>query len=59
MIDDPISTILSTFRELPDFSAFEAFARALWQNEAAVMVGAGFSRVCTREIDRIVSTGVV
>lgn len=42
-------SILDQFRLLPDFPAFEAFARALWQNEAAVMVGAGFSRVCSRE----------
>ncbi|TCU08686.1 SIR2-like protein [Rhizobium sullae] len=51
MIDDAASAILNSFRDLPDFSAFEAFASALWQNEAAVMVGAGFSRVCTRETD--------
>lgn len=43
------STILDDFRKLPDFSAFEVFAQALWKDEAAVMVGAGFSRVCTRE----------
>jgi len=49
MIDNAPSAILSGFRDLPDFSAFQAFARALWHNEAAVMVGAGFSRVCTRE----------
>lgn len=41
--------ILDRFRVLPDFSAFEVFARALWQDEAAVMVGSGFSRVCIRE----------
>lgn len=51
MTNDATSAILNSFRELPDFSAFEALARALWQNEAAVMVGAGFSRVCTREPD--------
>lgn len=43
------STILDRFRVLPDFPAFEVFARSLWQDEAAVMVGAGFSRTCTRE----------
>jgi hypothetical protein len=43
------SMILDRFHNLPDFPAFEAFARALWQDEAAVMVGAGFSRVCSRE----------
>lgn len=43
------STVLKNFRKLPDFPSFESFARALWQDEAAVMVGAGFSRVCTRE----------
>ncbi|MEP4929487.1 MAG: SIR2 family protein [Hyphomicrobiales bacterium] len=46
-----MTSILDEFRELPDFSAFEAFAQALWDNEAAVMVGSGFSRVCTREAD--------
>ncbi|WP_233214435.1 SIR2 family NAD-dependent protein deacylase [Pollutimonas nitritireducens] len=46
---DAASSVLDCFRGLPDFPAFEAFARALWQDEAAVMVGAGFSRVCTRE----------
>ena len=39
------------FQSLPDYPAFEAFARALWNNEAAVMVGAGFSRACEREPD--------
>ncbi|MEO9615391.1 MAG: SIR2 family protein [Nitratireductor sp.] len=47
--NDAAPSILNCFRQLPDFPAFEAFARALWQHEAAVMVGAGFSRVCTRE----------
>ncbi|MGY4750497.1 SIR2 family NAD-dependent protein deacylase [Pannonibacter sp. Q-1] len=51
MTNDANSAILNSFRKLPDFSAFEALARALWRNEAAVMVGAGFSRVCTREPD--------
>ncbi|MGN8019771.1 SIR2 family NAD-dependent protein deacylase [Phyllobacterium sp. 22229] len=51
MIDGGTSAILNNFRDLPDFSAFEDFARSLWQNEAAVMVGAGFSRVCIREKD--------
>jgi hypothetical protein len=37
------------FLDLPDFQAFEAFASALWQNQAAVMIGAGFSRTCSRE----------
>ena len=41
--------ILDRFRGLPDFPSFEAFASSLWRNEAAVMVGAGFSRVCTRD----------
>lgn len=49
MINVATSSILNRFRDLPDFPAFEAFARALWQDEAAVMVGAGFSRVCTCE----------
>ena len=39
------------FQSLPDYPAFEAFARALWNEEAAVMVGAGFSRACEREPD--------
>ena len=39
------------FQSLPDYPAFEAFARALWNKEAAVMVGAGFSRACEREPD--------
>lgn len=43
------SSALERLRKLPDFPAFEAFAKALWQEEAAVMVGAGFSRVCNRE----------
>jgi SIR2-like protein len=47
-IDSPV---LKDFRTLPDFSAFTAFAHALWQDEAAVMVGSGFSRVCAREAD--------
>ena len=46
-----LSSVLDDFRNLPDFSAFEAFSKALWDNEAAVMVGAGFSRVCMREDD--------
>lgn len=49
MTSSSASKISNTFRNLPDFPAFEAFARALWQEEAAVMVGAGFSRVCMRE----------
>ncbi len=49
MSNDATPSILDSFRSLPDFPKFEAFARALWQDEAAVMVGAGFSRVCTRE----------
>lgn len=49
MSNDAASSILNRFRDLPDFPAFEAFARALWQGEAAAMVGAGFSRVCIRE----------
>ncbi|MBO3760458.1 SIR2 family protein [Ciceribacter sp. L1K22] len=51
MGNDSVSAIMETFRGLPDFPAFEAFSRALWRNEAAVMVGAGFSRVCAREPD--------
>ena len=39
------------FQSLRDYPAFEAFARALWNEEAAVMVGAGFSRACEREPD--------
>ena len=39
------------FQSLPDYPAFEAFAQALWNEEAAVMVGAGFSRACEREPD--------
>lgn len=46
-----MSSILDDFRKLPDFSGFQAFARALWDNEAAVMIGSGFSRVCSRESD--------
>ena len=46
-----MSSVLDDFRKLPDFSAFEAFSKALWDNEAAVMVGAGFSKVCMREND--------
>lgn len=42
---------LTNFRKLLDFPAFDAFARALWRDEAAVMVGAGFSRLCEREPD--------
>lgn len=49
MKNNDASSVLKSFRNLPDFPSFEAFARALWQDEAAVMVGAGFSRVCTRE----------
>lgn len=45
------SSSLDRFRELPDFPAFEAFSHALWNNEAAAMVGAGFSRACNREKD--------
>ena len=46
-----MTTILNSVRSLGDGSAFDAFARALWANEAAVMVGAGFSRTCRREHD--------
>jgi len=46
-----MSSILEDFRKLPDYSGFQAFARALWNNEAAVMIGSGFSRVCSRETD--------
>ena len=46
-----MTSILEDFRKLPDFSGFQAFARALWDNEAAVMIGSGFSRVCSRESD--------
>lgn len=46
-----MTSILNDLRTLADYSAFEAFARALWAEEAAVMVGAGFSRVCVRESD--------
>lgn len=49
IMKDSTSSNLDEFRKLPDFPAFEAFAKALWRNEAAVMVGAGFSRVCRRE----------
>ncbi|MCH8490927.1 MAG: SIR2 family protein [Oceanicaulis sp.] len=49
MSEDVGMTALMKMQQLPDFPAFEAFARALWRNEAAVMVGAGFSRMCTRE----------
>ncbi|MCK2165125.1 SIR2 family protein [Thalassospira xiamenensis] len=48
---DSASSNFDEFRKLPDFPAFQAFAKALWRNEAAVMVGAGFSRVCRREAD--------
>lgn len=44
-------TTLNKVRSLGDGSAFDAFAKALWANEAAVMVGAGFSRTCRREHD--------
>ena len=37
------------FEKIPDFPAFKSFARALWENQAAVMVGSGFSRACLRE----------
>jgi hypothetical protein len=37
------------FDKLPDFPAFKSFARALWEKQAAVMVGSGFSRACIRE----------
>ncbi len=37
------------FEKLPDFPAFKSFARALWEKQAAVMVGSGFSRACLRE----------
>ena len=43
------SSSLDRFRSLPDFPAFEAFSHALWNDEAAAMVGAGFSRACNRE----------
>ena len=43
------SSILDQFRTLSDFPAFEAFAHSLWNDEAAVMIGAGFSRACKRE----------
>lgn len=46
-----MTAVLDKFRKLPDFTAFEAFARALWENEAAVMIGAGFSRMCARDFD--------
>jgi hypothetical protein len=46
-----MASLLDDFCKLPDFSAFDAFSQALWNNEAAVMVGSGFSRVCTREND--------
>lgn len=49
MSNNANSSILKRFRQLPDFPAFEAFSRALWQDEAAVMVGAGFSRTCKCE----------
>ena len=37
------------FDKLPDFPAFKCFARALWEKQAAVMVGSGFSKACLRE----------
>lgn len=37
------------FDSLLDFPAFKSFARALWEKQAAVMVGSGFSRACLRE----------
>lgn len=49
MKNDGSDNILDDFRCLQDFSAFEAFARALWDHQAAVMVGAGFSRLCDRD----------
>lgn len=49
MTEFPASDALKRFSELPDFSVFKAFADALWRKQAAVMVGAGFSRVCNRE----------
>ena len=49
MKNDASDNILDDFRRLQDFSAFEAFARALWDHQAAVMVGAGFSRLCDRD----------
>ena len=50
MRTDTTHPILKKIRDLPDFPSFEAFAHSLWQHQAAVMVGAGFSRVCTRDI---------
>lgn len=46
---DVDSTILDQFRGLPDFPAFEALSHALWNDGAAAMIGAGFSRACKRE----------
>lgn len=51
MLDKMASEALNSLKKIPDYPAFLAFARALWENEAAVMVGAGFSRVCRREVD--------
>lgn len=45
-----LPTIVKCFQQLPDFPALEALASALWRNEAAVMVGAGVSRLCAREL---------
>lgn len=50
MITDTDHPILDSIRALPDFPAFEAFAHSLWQHQAAVMVGAGFSRACSRDM---------
>lgn len=49
MKKDIASPVMERFRALPDFPAFEAFARALWNGQSAAMVGAGFSRTCRRE----------
>lgn len=46
---NPIGSWPKDFDKLPDFPAFKSFARALWEKQAAVMVGAGFSRACLRE----------
>ncbi|SMD13055.1 SIR2 family NAD-dependent protein deacylase [Primorskyibacter flagellatus] len=49
MRSDPEIKWPQGFDKLPDFPAFKSFARALWEKQAAVMVGSGFSRACLRE----------
>lgn len=51
MLPSDPETAVERLRQIDDFPAFKAFAAALWRNEAAVMVGAGFSQMCRREPD--------